>query len=369
MLALKKFGNMKLWFNKKWGLFLGCFLLLSCVPVTNISVNSVNQDNVLSSASILYALPQTVLDITVTAEEVHIIPGPFEKYAGKYLGLHNVPSRAESYYNLIDIQMNQHLEADPDFIFSIQGITDPGKSKGLSRLFQDSLILDASRFSEHKIYSFAFAPLSYDPPFTDMSVKRNFEAEKDMEISRIMPDTIYSANARLKEKTIEQKAEEAANFLIKLKKRRFKLVAGQYDSMPGNEGMGEALNELARLEKEYLSLFIGKRIQSKIQKVFHYTPIPTQKANPVVLFRFSNTEGFVDPGENSGIPVMLEIKPSRLIRELEDYRLPVKTANNVIPYRIPDQVNIRLLAGEQIWSDALLPVFQFGVSVTMTLTE
>lgn len=360
---------MKIRLKKKWGLFLGCLLIISCTPVYHIGVNSVNQDNALNSASIIYALPQTVLDITVTAEETRIIPGPYEKFADKYLGIHNVPSRTEKYYSLSNIKIESHLEADPDYIFAIQGITDPGKLPGLSRLFQDSLILDAKNFSENKIYSFAFAPLSNETSFTDLSVKRNFEAEKDVEISSVMPDTIYRAGSRLKEKTIEQKAEEAANFLIKLKKRRFKLVSGQYDSMPGEEGLAEALNELARLEKEYLSLFIGKRIQTKIQKVFHYIPVPSQKTNPVVLFRFSGSDGFVTSGETSGIPVTLEMKPYRIIRELEDYRLPTKTSGNMVPYRIPDQVNIRLLVGEQVWSDALIPVFQYGVAVTATLTE
>jgi hypothetical protein len=334
-------------------------LILSCTPVSNISVSDVSDSDALLTSSFIYALPQTVIDISVIAEQV----------ADKYLGIKHVPVKAENIYALKSIQINKHTEADPDYLFTIKGVEDPDAFPALSNMIKDSLIVKANHFSGNNIYLYSYLPKSTIPYFTDLSVRRNFEAEKDIEISQVMPDTNYGSRLvnrnALKEKTIEQKAEEAANFLIKLKKRRFKLVAGQYDYMPEGESMASALSELSRLEEEYLALFIGRRVVSEIKRNYHYTPIANKGSDRIVLFRFSESDGFIDARETGGIPVMLELEAAHKTRELEDFRLPLKPAANTIPYRIADQVNLRLMAGEQIWAEAIFPVFQYGVNMTL----
>lgn len=216
-----------------------------------------------------------------------------------------------------------------------------------------------------------FAPEQVDLLFTDLSVKRNFEAEKDVEVSLVMPDTNYASRPAnrnaLKEKTLEQKAEEAADFLIKLKKRRFKLVAGQYDYMPEGEAMAEALNELSRLEEEYLSLFIGKKMVSEVIRHFRFVPDTDRENERQVIFRFSDSQGILNTTETIGIPVVLEVNSMQLIKDLESYKIPVKPAADIMPYRIPEEVSFRLMAGEQVWADGICPVFQYGVVVPLKL--
>jgi len=349
-------------------------LMISCSTVSTISVNNASDADALQRASFIYALPQTVLDIHVTAEEISIIPGPYVKYAEKYLGIQDAPSKSEKVYNLKNVKISRHLEADPDFIYSVNGITDPSVWPGIRDLIRDSLILTAADFANVQATTFTWPGQNNDILYTDVSIKRNFEAEKDIEISMVLPDTDYVAppvNSRtvLKEKKPEQKAEEAANFLIKLKKRRFKLVAGQYEYMPNGESMDAALNELARIEEEYLALFIGRRIITEISKNFHYSPETGEDSNREVLFRFSQTGGFINADGSEGIPVVLEFQAMNKMKELGNVKLPVRPQPNSVPYRIADQVNIRLLAGEQIWAEAIYPVFQFGRPVSMNLMK
>ena len=345
----------------------------SCATISNVSVINVNDSNAPQSGSFIYALPQTVLDVYVTAEEISVIPGPYARYAQKYLGIQHVPSKAEKIYNIKHISLRKHLEADPDFIYTVNGIADPSRFPGLTNLLKDSLILSATHFSANEVNTFLYPVQSEPLLYTDLSVKRNFEAEKDIDVSMVMPDSNYRAQPPgrtvLKEKTPEQKAEEAANFLIKLKKRRFKLVGGQYDYMPEGESMGSALNELSRIEEEYLSLFIGKRIVTETNRVYHYAPVSGKDSERVVLFRFAPDKGYVDARETSGIPVMLEIEAMNKTKELERMKPPLKPQMNTMPYRIADQVNIRLLAGEKEWAVAIYPIFQAGAHISMNLTS
>ncbi|MBN2814080.1 MAG: DUF4831 family protein [Bacteroidales bacterium] len=346
-------------------------LLLSCASTGSITVSNVNDSGPSASFSYIYALPQTVVDVYIKAEETQIIPGPYHKFAEKYLGIQHAPSKPEKHYALREIVLEKHTEADPDFIYSVKSIANPENNPGISRLLDSKMILSSQFFSADHT---SFYTLPVDPEaiqYTDLSVKRNFEAEKDIEVSLTMPDTLYStrpANRNvLKEKTIEQKAEEAANFLIKLKKRRFKLVAGQYDCMPEGEAMADALAELARIEKEYLALFIGRSVITSVERTFHYTPVSGNNSDRIVLFRFSERDGFLDAKEAGGLPVILNIEAANKTAGLEKYIIPLKPSVNTLPYRIPDQAILKITVGEQLWTEATLPVYQYGAMVMADL--
>jgi hypothetical protein len=233
---------------------------------------------------------------------------------------------------------------------------------------RDSLLLSARNFAFDKSFQYNHSFYRDDVVFKDLSVKRNFEVEKDVDISLVMPgadDAAPASRNSLKEKTPEQKAEEAANFLIKLKKRRFKLVAGQYEYMPAGEAMADALQELARIEEAYLSLFIGKKTVTPVQRNFSYIPVTGKESDRIVLFRFAENEGFVDSRETTGIPVQIEFNVKNKTRALEKYRIPLKLPDNQIYYRVADQAAIKLTVGEQIWAEALYPVFQCGAVVPL----
>jgi hypothetical protein len=348
-------------------------IFMSCSPSTKIVVSNINDSGAMKPVSFIYALPLTVVDVQVLAEETAIIPGPYCKYAEKYLGIKDVPEKAESTWHILEMKISRHVEADPDYIFAMQGIDRPDSHAGISKLLSDSLILGPTDFSQSQEFYYNFPGITAGVVFTDLSVKRNFEAEKDIDISLVMPgtddDATQAGRSTMKEKTPEQKAEEAANFLIKLKKRRFKLVAGQYDYMPAGEAMADALQELARLEEAYLSLFIGKRTIIPHRRNYSFVPASDRDSDRVVLFRFSDTEGFAGMKEAVGIPVVIELTDRNLTKALEQFIVPLKPSVNQIYYRIPDQVSLKLTAGENTWAEATYPVFQCGAIVPVMLAK
>ena len=347
------------------------FLMLACSPTAKISVTNVNDSGFRQPGMLLYSLPQTVLDVTVEADETEILPGPYRQYAAKYLGIQNVPSKPEYSWTLTRVKVSMHMETDPDFIFAAQGAFQPDVFPGLVKLIKDSMILDLSR-NPNKYVTYNNVPeKTPEPYFTDLSIKRNFEAEKNVEVSLVMPDSSSAsrlANRKaLREKTPEQKAEEAANFLIKLKKRRFKMVSGLNDSTPQGEAMAAALQEMARLEEAYLSLFTGKKTIYHHQLSYHYTPAIGKKTDRIVLFRFADNEGFLDALETRGKPVLFDLAGTSKTKGLEQSASFAHLDDNMILYRIPDLVNVKLIYGEHILSEALMPVFQSGALVRMEL--
>jgi hypothetical protein len=358
---------------KNFNRFLMLVLLSSCNPAARISVTNVNDAGQRIHSACIYALPQTAFAITVTARQESFVPGPFHMYARKYLGISDAISAPGEQWTLLDASLAAYVEVDPDFLFSVDGVKGSLCSQIVSSLRNDSLILLPADFVSRREFT-----NKYDTPpepltFTDLSVKRNFEADKSILITETLPDSSYFTTPSVKNKkipvtkTLEQKAEEAANFIIKIRKRRFKLISGQYDFMPDGEALGRAVEELNRTEEAYLSLFIGKKNTSIQTCTFHYVPEAVQGTGRTILFRFSEKEGFLGPGENNGKPAMIVIQDMNKTKGLDAFARRPGGLDKGLVYRIPDQAWIRLQFGEQLLLETRQPVYQFGSLISSAL--
>ncbi|MBN2481880.1 MAG: DUF4831 family protein [Bacteroidales bacterium] len=347
----------------------GMFMLLSCSPAGKISVSNVNDTKSISAGSEIYSLPLTIIDVTVYAEEITIVPGPYHEYADKYLSIENVPAAEKKVWTISDIRLGLHEEVDPDFVFCMEKTGRLNQFPGIERLLEDSLILFPGNFPGKILFYNTLPDREDDIHYFDLSVKRNFDVEdSEVIVSMVLPGTDEDKrlmNARAQEKTLERKAEEAANFIIKLRKRRFKLVAGQYDYMPEGLAMTEALRQLDKIEEEYLSLFTGKRVTRQHVRTFHFTPGNDVDNERLVLFRFSDTEGFLNASEEQGKPVLLELTNSNKTTGLDGVGPSIRSNNKFIIYRIPDLAYGKILFGEKLIVDAYIPVFQYGKIVTL----
>lgn len=344
-------------------------IVLACNPAAKIVVSNVNDTKSIPSGSKIYGLPQTILDVTVYAEELRIIPGPYHEFAEKYLSIENAPSTERRIWTISDVKLSLHTEVDPDYIYSMDQIGSLEQYPEIERLLEDSMILLPVNFAGKALFYNTLPYREDDIHYFDLSVKRNFDVEdSEVIISEVLPGTdedILLSGAEAEEKTLERKAEEAANFIIKLRKRRFKLVAGQYDYMPEGQAMIAALKQLDKTEEDYLSLFIGKRVTRKYVQTFHFTPDNIVNDERAVLLRFSDTEGFVDARGGKGKPVMIEMANGNKTSGLEGVAPSIGSRNKLIIYRIPDQAYCKILYGEELIVDSYLPVYQYGKVVTL----
>ncbi len=341
-------------------------IITFCNAQKKAYIANIKNLNSLDNNAAIYALPKTVLNIVAKASRTTIIPGPYHEYADKYLGIQNVADRRMTQWNITDIQINVYQEADPDYFFSLGNIRFKTADQILSGLAEDSLVLLPDRF--FKKYSFSEPDTSYKNRihYTDLSVKRNFYLSNDTTYKNVFRDSVYINIPVIKQKpvrkTIEEKAEEAANYIIKIRKRKFKLMSGQYDYMPEGEALEVAVKEMEKLENEYLSLFTGKKHIDNYQKTYQYIPDNTTEISKEVLFRFSGTEGFIDARQAKGKSVIIEIKD--LNRTI--YFDEVNTAGtesltgNYVLVRLPDLADIRILIGDIILNESKVPVFQYG---------
>ena len=358
---------------KKSYLYLIMFILSAgCAVQRQANVTHIKSMADLGETNAVYALPLTVLDITVEASRKTVIPGPFHKYAEKYLGIKNVPDSATVEWTITDVRFDVHDEADPDYYYSVSN-NSGALDKMLDHLEENKLILSPGRFFSTYSLSEIDTSNSNAILYRDLSVKRNFYTGYDTVYKRTFVDSAFAImpviNKQLVKKTLEEKAEEAANYVIKIRKRRFKLVSGQYEQVPEGEAMAVAVAELDDAENEYLSLFTGKTFTERFTRTYRYVPDGNRQLSKEVLCRFSGTEGFVDSKGVKGLPVILEAEDMNRTVQLEDfgsdYPQPVTGTN--IPVRLPDMAEIRIIKGSGIINTSWMPVFQYGILIPFSI--
>jgi hypothetical protein len=151
--------------------------------------------------------------------------------------------------------------------------------------------------------------------FYDMNSEPNFTSESAVFYNSVKTDTgfvrVPVQRDQLVEKNTEKKAEEVANTIFSLRKKRIELITGDADNIPSGDGLRAALEEIQHLEEEYLSLFIGKTYSGVETYYFDVVPIAAQNKQSYIAFRFSETQGVLPSGNVAGRPIILELEAEK----------------------------------------------------------
>ncbi len=342
-------------------------LLISCKPKQELKVTPVSGLSELRTEGLIYALPQTTLRVTVEATEYRTIPGPYYRFAEKYLGVTDVPDSEEVSWGITNIDIDSYEEIDPSQYYFLE--PEGRFNFNVDRLIEKGLILPVN-LRPDKIISEEFYGMespSEGIVFTDLSIKQYVTHKKTTYYKRVMRDSLFAKVPVTKDqtvhKTFEEKAEEAANFIILIREKRFELLAGMSDFYPEGESMQVSINELNRLEDEYLSLFTGKQVQRKFSAVFELTPEEMNLSKPTILFRFNDELGVLESTDLRGRPIIAEFERNNLTSSLERILNKRHFEENEEPalyYRIPDNATMRLMDGGSMLARARLSVEQFG---------
>jgi hypothetical protein len=321
--------------------------------------------------TVLYNLPRTSLQFNIETTRTVTRRGPYYQFAEKYLGISGVPIDDSEIWVISDIQIKALKEADPEMYYVL--VAKNVHSFAYLRLVKEGFILPVhhpqinnqlDRFQPENINSDNLI-------FTDLGVKRVVVQETQSSMRLMQHDTAFVSVPVLRKevvrKSLEEKAKEAADFIIDLRMNRFKLISGEYDLFPDGVALEAILKEYKRLEEEYLSLFIGKTFTQRNFHVFDFIPLGNSEVERTVLFRFSDSKGILPQGDLSGRPITLEI-----VREnnLENLKAIMAVGEDMesrsrIHYRIPDIALIQVIDGKLVVTKNRIPVAQYGKILTV----
>lgn len=323
----------------------------------------------------VYVLPRTVLKVEILMQESKSIPGPFRDYAERYLGIKEVISQNTSQWEILDVELKPHLEVDPQMAFQLHLTEGSFSSQAYLNLLEKGVIMDGSDLVTEGIKGpeLGVSVENNYVRFKDLGVTSNFEEKSSTMYKTIITDTGFvdvPVNRTITEqKSLSIKAQEAADFILELRTRRFELLTGEYDAFPQGVAMQAALDKLDELEAEYLSLFIGKTLVRKELRSWFIVPESGSGSSSYSLGVFSEQLGMVPEEMMEGAPLEISLEPTGATRNLDAYysSRDIGDAFNVLYYRIPDVVEMKLMLGSTELAKQRISVYQSGSLVSAPL--
>jgi len=339
--------------------FLTVFMMVAVLVVTNQRLLAKDDKkrpaNELAAfaGGVVYALPRTGIHIEVDVEQEKLIHGPYNAFAQKYLGINNAPKTDEENWTITNIRMDTYGEPDPNAVYRAVG-----NIATLLSLSDDGVLLGINsevKQAANRVNTTVF-PLK-------QAVREDFWADVSMHSFLSEKDSTKRTGSNFK--SFEEKAAEAAHDILKLRKRMALTMAGKYDKLPPD---GEAYKvmsvELDKILDNYLSLFIGKKINKKFQFLFDVVP-DGKSSKGLVAFRFSPTAGILPESNVSGKPIMLEIEPLNELKQKIEVTGAGESTTKGIYYRIPVVAQARLLNGSDVLAQSKITIAQFGVITSL----
>ena len=326
--------------------------LVSCaveqtIP-SKVNVKRVSELNNATSNTLLYSLPTTVVRVNVELEKTISKVGPFYRYSKKLLNVSDVVTADNEAWRIKAVNIMTYGVPDEDKQYSIA--YSGQNSAPFLNLTPNGVLAGINSDVE---------------PMLDYA--KDYSAIKELSIEDINFNGVAMIEKQLKKTSTAAMAQETANYIYKIRKRRFKILASDYAQLPPDGQSYEVVvRELNKLEKDHMELFVGKQ---EVHTVTHsFDIIPSQLSpNNDVLFRFSKVNGMVDKMDVSGAPVYFEFEAEKQ-KNLPNEPMLVKgndEISNGLYYCKPGKANIKIIDKNKLLKEQDVYLGQYGQVVSM----
>lgn len=337
------------------------FIILILLTFSIVPAVSVAQEVANPTGTVVYALPSTAINFYVEAEKETFTAGPYAEFAQKYLG---EAARVENSvtYTLKKIDVTPYIEADPS---SRQVVTIPerGAANFLKFCTQGLIVMSDSYTGKGETWR--FPSIADNDRFAGKGVGGNLTSATATLYKTVKGEDGFRKvpvqQSQVVEKSLEKRAAEVAGSIFDLRKSRVQIITGDTDATFSGEALSAAVEEINRLEQEYLSLFYGVTTTSVQSMNFDVVPLSDPQKNMYVAFRLSDTQGLLPAGNMAGRPIVLELE----IDKLEGVNSDISGGRGkVIYYRVPATATARVLDGGTVLMQTRIPVYQLGQTLS-----
>ena len=312
------------------------------------------------TGAIVYSLPSTTLNFIVEAEYESFIAGPYAKYAQKYLG---ATAREENgtFYKLKSVEMVPFVEADPSANIAL----NIGNSKNASANFLAVTNLGLIIWSDSyggKTDKIRFPNMNDPSVFNKSASSSNLASEQTTLYRASGTEMVAVRQNQIVEKSPERRAEEVANMIFDLRTKKMDIITGETDATFSGDALKAAVEEMNKMEEEYLSLFFGKSEFGTQRLSFDVVPMKGER-QMYIAFRISETQGLLPASNLSGRPIVLELTAD----EGQTPMMDAPAAKGRVLYRKPLMMTAKLSDGQAPVMQTRVPVYQLGAMMSFPI--
>ncbi len=293
---------------------------------------------------VYYSLPQTMLKLDFIIEEVELEKGPLSDYAANYFEMEDVVEYESTEYNLLDVKMSTVASPDPNAMFFVT-MTNIRGGKTQFDMLPNGIIRSVGIGNAVDVE--VAEPNQCKEPLPCIK-----EEEDDSEnfIPLIMAGKSY-ANI----------AKEVADKINEIRKAKFYLISGDVEMASNPETFKIMYKKLDALEKEYTSLFLGKRVAKKVVKTVYV--VPNKAVSTQTVAKFSESEGLTVGAGGSGDVITVQttsFNTTKSINAPSQSAIESMSYDNKVVYRVPEIAQVKVLFGNTVLLEDRVSVSQLG---------
>ncbi len=358
--------------------FIAHGLLAQNPPVAQNEVRPINIDMLTDGNQIFYALPRNIIVAEIEVERTENHKGPYSDYAKKLLNItEGIIETTNAYYNIVNVNLKRESITDTTQ-FYYMSYTGYENMPGI-QLNSDFTILGLNCnniIDGYKPFTIQFnniIPEQKPMHFTDLGIKPFWAEELVTTTKTIQTDSVPIVLKQTKPKagatTDDENAEAAAAFIRKIRKRKFKLLTGEYQESIAPDGiaLNRMVDELNQLEKNYIELFTGKTQTITEKHYFVFEPSTGADNDQKVLCWFNTQKGIIkqETLKQNLEPIIIKAVVNGAIPQTKIIKTKTTGKNTEqikygLYYRIPANTNITVNLLQQVLTNQTMLISQKG---------
>lgn len=296
---------------------------------------------------LVYSLPTTALQITVTARKETAKAAPYRQYARRYLGTSKVVEEDRVSWQITDVDITPIGVSESDTQYLMQLKAGATTFIGVS---SDGMLLSINARPEEQEDE---REGSVD--LTGRVISSSGDVDDYLQF--VDMDFVSAQNSM-------RQAEMIACSLMDVRDAYLSLTRGTADNMPTDGRQLELmLGSLRRQEEALTRAFTGSVKVEEFSRVFTYIP---EEDGEEILFRLSDFNGIVDPEDFSGFPVYIK---TEILKEgtlpLDANGVQKKFPKDGVVYAIPGTANISIYTSTTPLFDREFEFAQFGTTFAL----
>jgi len=338
--------------------------ILTIFTVLLISGSGAAQE--IPSGAVVYSLPRTSIALKVEAQRDIFTAGPYAQYAEKYLG---TPARQKNAMtcDIRSITLIPCVEADPAARY-IVNVSDKSTSSAYFLHLSSQGLIMVSDADTGESVSWRFPSAKGSDAFIGKDPASGLTTAQTILFKTVKTSQGFERFAvqqsQIVESSLDRRAKEAAESIFNLRTRRVEIITGDTDATFSGEALEAAVNEINRLEEEYLNLFYGITESFVQETVFEVIPQKGSKQT-YTAFKVSDELGLLPADAKDGNPITLQLEVEELSKpEISNNR---GKDGSLVSYRVPVAAICRIMDEGELLLQNRIPVYQLGETLSFPI--
>jgi len=322
----------------------------------------------INNPTFFYTLPKTAFKVDVVVTKTSHIKGLYADYAEKLLGITGFCKEDVVSYKLKKITVTPFTAPDDKLQFVVELSSAQVQNNFLQLVHSNSTATDFHAASKLEQPHADILP-DFFKNYADVILQQSYETYTETKIVDGVVTQIPITQTKVTTKTLAQQAQEAANFIERIRDDRYAILSFSQEVALSKDAFEYLINQLDELEKKYLELFTGITVFEDMHETFMVYPTGETSLLPVCSVT-PNTGFSTAMSKTHAYNYYLQCAPQHVADMQVHFNATLATStkykkNSGYSIRKAIPAFVSLVNGDKEEMLGVFPIYQFGLVETL----